>query len=373
MKFRFDRLLAPQIVFAAGLLSPFLASTAAGFGTAPWRDWQVIWAEHTDIRVGYTPAGNQWHLGVKHDFSDRTPRDATIFWIKPDAKRTLPEGRPASMEFLGEPGETYYWIPSTPQDFEVVDLGFSAEDVALNFFAGSFGGNVSVELTHFSGPGDLSIYGFRSGGILDLHIDTRREAPYGHVVLRAGGHSHFNWAFKERGIHILHFRAHGTRADGSGETSSESSPFIFLAEPHPAHWWQLDQFRLLANEAEAQLANDASGDGHPNLLAYAFGYSPFSPASAYLPAPETVERDGQSFLSLIVRRPAGTAGRDDRSDLTYRVQVSGDLALWTDLTVTPEAITADLDGTPRIRFADTVPIEEAPRRFIRVVVEHNAP
>lgn len=124
-------------------------------------------------------------------------------------------------------------------------------------------------------------------------------------------------------------------------------------------------------------AADPDGDGVSNLLEYAFSLSPQTPDAAGLPKLVRLsDRAGISF------------SRDTRkTDLTYEVQVSGDLVNWTTIArsvagaalagVSPysPAITDASDSAiasvgviRRETVADVAPANGAARRFLRVRV-----
>ncbi len=97
---------------------------------------------------------------------------------------------------------------------------------------------------------------------------------------------------------------------------------------------------------------DPDADGIPNLLEYALGSSPVSPASGRDLLPTVSLGPGQrprlSFTRL-------------REDLRYTVQASDDLASWETISVNP--------GAPgeAVTVSDTRPPQ--PRRFLRLLIQ----
>ncbi len=362
---------------------PLVVLTALLFAGAPiqaqvdqhWREWKVIWRDHTDIAADYDPAEDAWTLTVdRGDFED--PTDAaldpleTILLVPHHTRREVPPDIPPNFSFLGEEGDSYYRLPFGVEE-NVLDLGFNAERFSSDFdhFADD---RVHFELVDFRGKDDFVLY---RGSEPTIFMDTRAEnPPFGERSEPLGGHSHHTWFFRERGIYILFLETYAElAADGSITRSEEPVPLYFLVDPEPVHWWRLDTFRTEAKEPHAALTADAGGDGRPNLLAYALDYSPFEPADRYLPFPEIVERDESRHLSLVFRAPEGSAGLDDRSDLIYRVQVSTDLETWEDLEndglESLEQVAPDADGTRRFRAVDPIPLGVSEHRFIRLEVE----
>ncbi len=366
------------VVFLIGLGHLFTAvglPVPAWAGAVAWKDWVVVFEEHTDLSTGYDPVEDEWTMTVDRgafnvpgETGEILTPDRTILHLTEASKRTLESDPPPTLSFLGQAGDSYYRVITTELE-GVVFLGFNGYGVGQGVFQGPSGGEFFIELSDFDGAGDFFLY---TGGPnnLDLLMDsTSAEPPYGTKREFAGGHSHQNWIFRDPGIYLLWFRPHGVLTSGE-ETSGQPHPFYFLVDPAPIDWWIVSHFREEAREPHAALTADISGDGHPNLLAYALGYPPAENAAPYLPQPEIVSNGEESFLSLVVRRPEGEAERDDRSDLLYEVQVSEDLVSWQPLNGTWESVEPDHDGVPRYRVTDPEPISsETPRRFIRLHVE----
>ncbi|MDP1581676.1 MAG: chondroitinase-B domain-containing protein [Candidatus Didemnitutus sp.] len=98
---------------------------------------------------------------------------------------------------------------------------------------------------------------------------------------------------------------------------------------------------------------DPDADGFPNLVEYALGMDPRENSSTGLPVIELLENE----WTFIYTRPA------DRSDLTFTVQYSSDLANWSSATVTHSRLT---EG-PIETWQATSSATDA-NRFFRLVV-----
>lgn len=144
---------------------------------------------------------------------------------------------------------------------------------------------------------------------------------------------------------------------------------LVMAPPHDV--WQ--QTRFGTNAGNPLIGGDVAdpdGNGVSNLMEYALGAPPENPASVVMPVPG---RAGD-HLTLTFTRPV-TA-----TDLTYTVQVSGDLGAWDDgSTYAPtgdtasNAFTTELQrnisgGIETITVRDNVPISITTCRFIRLKV-----
>jgi|GEM_PF-1437591 len=109
--------------------------------------------------------------------------------------------------------------------------------------------------------------------------------------------------------------------------------------------------------------DDPDGDGVVNLLEYALGGSPGPADAGRLPVAATHQTaPGESYLSLSIRRNANA------KDVGYIVEVSGDLVTWTGGA---SATTVLMDTPESLVVRDNTPLENAPRRFIRLRVESN--
>lgn len=106
-----------------------------------------------------------------------------------------------------------------------------------------------------------------------------------------------------------------------------------------------------------------SGDGIPNLLKYALGLDPWQtyPNATPPPAVQTFPDEGtEEYLTFSFSHPSGL------SDIEYHVQLSSDLADWSE----PAAFVSSKDnGTLTTRtYRDTASFDASNRRFMRLEV-----
>lgn len=128
----------------------------------------------------------------------------------------------------------------------------------------------------------------------------------------------------------------------------------------PLEIWRDDYFGNPSNVGAG--ANDASpaGDGVPNLLKYALGLDPLTPApAAQLPSGGIASDGGQNYLTLTVDRSAVAP------DVTYTVEVSGDLLNWFS---GPGHTVTLADTATQLIVRDSTPAPAAKARFIRLHV-----
>jgi hypothetical protein len=128
----------------------------------------------------------------------------------------------------------------------------------------------------------------------------------------------------------------------------------------PLQTWRDNHFGNPSNVgAGADTANPA-GDGVPNLIKYALGLDPYTPAvPSQLPTGSIQPDSGQSYLTLTVNTVA------QEPDVAYAVEVSGDLQSWT--SGPPFTVTLTNTATQLI-VRDNIPFGSATMRFIHLRV-----
>ena len=126
----------------------------------------------------------------------------------------------------------------------------------------------------------------------------------------------------------------------------------------PLDTWRLTNFGTPANTGSAADLADPDADSLPNLLEYAFGSSPTSPASSAALAVSLLSAPSSKLALTFLRA---------RSDLTYTVEASSTLApdSWSTLATNPGTVSP----TVPVIVADTVSLTPAsPLRFLRLRV-----
>ncbi|MES2660977.1 MAG: cellulase family glycosylhydrolase [Verrucomicrobiota bacterium] len=116
-----------------------------------------------------------------------------------------------------------------------------------------------------------------------------------------------------------------------------------------------------ASQAISGPLADANGDGVNNLLAYAAGLSPWTPATA-ANGGRPICQAQNGYLAITFTRLKMPF------DLSYTVEVSGNLVLWNSgATYSTQTNVTSLDGIrERVTVRDNIPIISAERRYIRV-------
>lgn len=119
--------------------------------------------------------------------------------------------------------------------------------------------------------------------------------------------------------------------------------------------WRAANFGTSANTGNAADTADPDADGLTNLVEYALGLNPLVATNSGLPLIASSETE----WTYTYTRPA------DRSDLTYAVEFSTDLAAWTTTGVTHERLATGPTETWRGR----VPLSTGTRVFFRLKLE----
>jgi hypothetical protein len=128
----------------------------------------------------------------------------------------------------------------------------------------------------------------------------------------------------------------------------------------PVQVWRDDHFGNPSNVGAGSNGANPAGDGVPNLMKYALGLDPYTPATpGQLPTGGIQPDGGQDYLTLIVNRAA------QQPDITYVVEVSGDLRNW--FSGPPYTVTLT-DTATQLIVRDNTPTPAASARFIRLRV-----
>ncbi|WP_035812806.1 choice-of-anchor M domain-containing protein [Jiangella gansuensis] len=193
-----------------------LATGAAGSATAGEFDL-VLDHGHIDA-FALLWENDQLVVELQEDVTGHHVRHApedVLLQVKPQAALTLPDPVPQSLAFLGDAGETVYYLPQT-QDQELIWPGWSTESLP----AGVFTNPLRIQITDVDGPGDVFLWQTGSfGQSLPVLAGGGHQLP-GTIPANVNVHAHANWAFTAEGTYRLTVEAAGDLAAGGTATSS---------------------------------------------------------------------------------------------------------------------------------------------------------
>jgi CotH kinase protein/Lamin Tail Domain len=146
----------------------------------------------------------------------------------------------------------------------------------------------------------------------------------------------------------------------NGSPGSADTDFANVYEGWRYDYFSTAEFPTVSNPfALAAVTVDAEGDLLINLSEYAFGGNPRVHDNRALATHAVVNVGGTDYCAIVFTR------RHLALDLTYTVEVSGDLATWNAVDL-PVGAPVDLGGgLERVTYRDQVPAGAAPR-FLRV-------
>ncbi|MBB5788816.1 choice-of-anchor M domain-containing protein [Jiangella mangrovi] len=218
------RQLAVPVVAGALLASSATATAAAGefeltLDTGHIDAFTLRWVdEQLDVDLQEDVTGHH----VLHE-----PEDV-LLQVKPESALVLPDPLPPSLAFLGDPGDTVYYLPQT-QDPDLIWPGWSTEQIP----AGVFTNPLRIEVTDVEGPGDVFLWQTGSFGESISVLGGGFQLP-GTISPNANVHAHANWAFGATGRYTLTVQASGTLAAGGTVTSTPVTYTFQVGDADPA-------------------------------------------------------------------------------------------------------------------------------------------
>lgn len=149
-------------------------------------------------------------------------------------------------------------------------------------------------------------------------------------------------------------------APGVGYALSQTNQATALIADLPLDQWRFESFtpEELVNATISGDWADPDGDG-ANLFDYDAANSPKVFSQDLAGRVGVIQDGGQDFLSLVFTR------RQQASDITNIVEVSGDLMDWLPDAIQVGTPVAGTNGTETVIFRDSTPMQNASRRFIR--------
>lgn len=197
-----------------------------------------IWTDgHGDIGLAFEGGEFDLHYhldnstvdGVTIEDDEFQPEEIIAF--VPDGPGPRPDG--ATWDFAGVGAAEPIWYLDQTQLVDRPWPGIGTEELS----AGDFVGNLTFELTGFSGPGQLAVFDYTPFGLpRNIYIQTSNGISGDDAFnVPTGTHAHFNWWFTAPGVYTLDIMATGElSAAAGGGTVSDAGTFTFhVAVPEP--------------------------------------------------------------------------------------------------------------------------------------------
>lgn len=216
-----------KAVAACALLLPTVRATAATVYSAGHADFGVAYEDDSEWFVHYhfgTDAvldGSE--LGSDADSYEFDPAEIQIL-VPMSASLTLG----STVPFLGNaPGSTIWVLSQTPIAGEPY-FGLATEELTN----GDWIGNIRIELTGFTGPGNFAVWS--SGVFGEANVKMRTNDGVSSTdfeALPTGTHAHYNWGFTEPGIYQAEITVSGTHVTNGFQSSTKTMEFNVVPEP----------------------------------------------------------------------------------------------------------------------------------------------
>ena len=263
----------------------------------------VLTRAHVDLAMEYAPGTNN-ELFLKFHDEDAglsySPTEVVIVARSP-SETVIPNG----LEQLGVVGSPFWILPSS-QNPELVHLGVSAEALPPGVFQES----PRIRLLNVQARGSFFVWQFDDSGGLAMRINSKDGITSEDFLQPVvGSHLHCNWGFSASGYCEVTFQVEGRLAGATTNLLSLPTTVVFAVEPLP-----LDP-----------------------------------PQAAVLQ--NTILNSDSMVCEL-----SGQVG------VTYRIQTSSDLQIWSDRMsvqagATPTPVTLGLSSSDKTVFVRAVAVE----------------
>ncbi|WP_051704554.1 choice-of-anchor M domain-containing protein [Glycomyces sp. NRRL B-16210] len=126
---------------------------------------------------------------------------------------------------VGAPGQTRWHLPDTQRP-GVLFAGWDTDRIPKGTLTNDA---IDLELTGFSGPGDLVMLTVDDFGDASVKIDTAAALPQA-IATSARTHAHINWFFSEPGVYRLTWQAEAEATDGTALVSAPQDYLFVVGE-----------------------------------------------------------------------------------------------------------------------------------------------
>ena len=182
---------------------------------------------------------------------------------------------------------------------------------------------------------------------------------------RKEGSGLLEWSptFTQLGNYTVQFKA----TDGKSVVTGNAFVTVVANGVEGFSSWQRINFPFSDDPLVIGPSANPDGDQLSNLLEYALGGDPNTADDSVLPDVSVEMEDGARYLTLTYRKRTGDTKL--RYEVVSAAAVNAPLAEWTVETNTRPVEQTDLpSGMERVSIRDSVPVESAPRRYLRLRV-----
>ncbi|UZK53112.1 choice-of-anchor M domain-containing protein [Streptomyces drozdowiczii] len=148
------------------------------------------------------------------------PEDVTLRAL-PGARTTIPAD--SAYAFLGTAGKPVWILPEV-QNPDLLWAGFGAEELETGILQDD---EVDVSFLSVQGPGRLAVYTDDVFGEPETVLVNSGDGLPDTVEVRAGEHTHANWAFTKAGTYTVKVKAAAHLAADGSPVSSRTVTYTF--------------------------------------------------------------------------------------------------------------------------------------------------
>ncbi len=269
-----------------------------------------------------------------------------------------------ALNYLGRSQYSDPYLAGSLDDFQIYKRALSASEIAA-FAISTIAPTISSGSAPAATSGTaVSLNGSvtsESGAVLG-NLWSKTSGP-GSATFTSGTSAATGVTFSRAGSYVMRLSGSNASAESFAELTVNVS-----ANPNIYDDWIGSAYAGMSDSAVIGATADPDRDGINNLTEWALGLNPakadavtWSTGKAGMPIAGTWSDGTYTYLTLQVRRPIG------RVNVTYSAEATSDFVTWSAATQVGSP-TANGDGSETILFRDTMPREQAPKRFIRLKI-----
>ena len=337
------------------LLQRSFVSTLRGTRTASGGGLSTAYTGTVDYNTPFTPPVWMRIARTGSTVSISKSSDG-VTWTKANADTTLALPNTAYVGFYltsfdGNKVKYTMTEPLSYAQYDNVTLSFSPPTLTAS--PGVNSGEVALNWSAYQGAASYLLERSNTTGTGFVQIATPTGTSYTDTGLAAG--------------QTYYYRVKADTSDYGAEASC--APFI----AQRISGWRYTYFGSEANTGNGANSATPAGDGISNLIKYATGLPPWTPATQAPGTPQIQQVGGTAYLTLTFQRSLAA------SDMAYSVEATSDLAGadWTTIDpLLPANQVSVADNTPSagiqtITVKDIQPLSASAKRFMRLRVTYS--